>query len=116
MHLNGIDLRVSYCIINLEVKHKKAAIRKVKFMKKFTYTITDAQGIHARPAGMLVKEASKYKCSITIDKSSNPADAKRIFSVMSLAAKKGDSGTLTFDGIDEEPAWKAIKDFFSKNI
>ena len=29
-------------------------------MKTFNYVITDEVGIHARPAGMLVKEAKKY--------------------------------------------------------
>ena len=33
-------------------------------MKTFEYTITDELGIHARPAGMLVKEASEFTCSI----------------------------------------------------
>ena len=35
-------------------------------MKEFNYTITDPQGIHARPAGVLVKEAAKYQSTITL--------------------------------------------------
>ena len=37
-------------------------------MKEFTYTITDEQGIHARPAGLLVKEAAGFASAITIEK------------------------------------------------
>ena len=37
-------------------------------MKQFSYVITDAQGIHARPAGTLVKEVKKYESAITIEK------------------------------------------------
>ncbi len=37
-------------------------------MKEFTYTITDEQGIHARPAGILVKEAAGFASAITIEK------------------------------------------------
>lgn len=37
-------------------------------MKNFEYTIKDELGIHARPAGMLVKEAKKYQSKITITK------------------------------------------------
>ena len=37
-------------------------------MKEFNYTITDAQGIHARPAGLLVKMAAGYPCKVTIAK------------------------------------------------
>ena len=37
-------------------------------MKQFEYTIKEAQGIHARPAGMLTKEAKKYSSTITLTK------------------------------------------------
>lgn len=37
-------------------------------MKQFSYTITDEVGIHARPAGLLVKEAKKYASKVTISK------------------------------------------------
>ena len=48
-------------------------------MKEFKYVITDKGGIHARPAGALVKEAAAFPCSITIAKDGKAADAKRIF-------------------------------------
>ena len=35
-------------------------------MKEFSYTVQDALGIHARPAGLLVKEAAKFPCEITL--------------------------------------------------
>ena len=47
-------------------------------MKEFTYTITDEQGIHARPAGLLVKEAAGFASAITIEKDGKKVDAKRI--------------------------------------
>jgi len=37
-------------------------------MKEFKYVIKDAEGIHARPAGELVKAAKEFTCSITITK------------------------------------------------
>ena len=60
-------------------------------MKEFNYTITDPQGIHARPAGVLVKEAAKYQSTITLEKDGKTGDAKRIFAVMGLAAKCGNT-------------------------
>lgn len=42
-------------------------------MKEFEYTITDPQGIHARPAGLLVKEAKKFESAITIFKGAKKA-------------------------------------------
>ena len=53
-------------------------------MKKFSYIITDSVGIHARPAGILVKLASQYSSEITISCGEKTADAKKLFSVMLL--------------------------------
>ena len=70
-------------------------------MKEFTYTITDEQGIHARPAGLLVKEAAGFASAITIEKDGKKVDAKRILGVMGLGAKKGAEITLRAEGEDE---------------
>lgn len=45
-------------------------------MRSFVYVITDRVGIHARPAGMLVKEAQKYRSEILVSKGEKEADAK----------------------------------------
>ena len=85
-------------------------------MKEFTYTIKDPLGIHARPAGTLVKTAEKFSCDITIRKADKTADAKRIFSVMSLGVKEGDELKLTFSGTDEEDALSTIQNFLKENL
>ena len=64
-------------------------------MKHFTYVITDEAGIHARPAGLLVKEAAKFASSTTIAKGAKKGDLKRIFGVMALGVKKGEEITVT---------------------
>ena len=48
-------------------------------MKEFKYVIKDEQGIHARPAGLFVKEAAAFPCKVIIEKDGKEADAKRIF-------------------------------------
>ena len=53
-------------------------------MKEFTYTIKDEQGIHARPASILAKEAKKYESSITISKGEKTVDVTRLMAVMGL--------------------------------
>ena len=63
-------------------------------MKEFKYVIKDEQGIHARPAGLFVKEAAAFPCKVTIEKDGKEADAKRIFAVMGLAVKCGQEITL----------------------
>lgn len=85
-------------------------------MKKFLYTITDTLGIHARPAGLLVKEASKFKSNITISKDGNEGDAKRIFSIMGLGIKNNQSITIKIDGEDEEECANSLQSFFKENL
>ena len=53
-------------------------------MKSFHYVITDEVGIHARPAGMLVKEAKKYESSVMIVKGGKKVDAKKLMILMGL--------------------------------
>ena len=55
-------------------------------MKTFDYTIKDAMGIHARPAGLLVKEVGKYQSKISLTKDGKTVDAARLMAVMSRAA------------------------------
>lgn len=85
-------------------------------MQEFSYTITDEQGIHARPAGLLVKEASKYESAITISHNGKTGDAKKIFSVMGLGIKFGDQITVSAEGTDEDQAAPAINSFLKENL
>lgn len=85
-------------------------------MKEFRYVITDELGIHARPAGLLAKEATLFQSYIKIKKGEKEADAKRIFGIMGLAAKKGDEIVLTAEGADEVEAIAAITEFLKANL
>ena len=86
-------------------------------MKTFTYEIRDPDGIHARPAGLLVKQAAQYESTIKISKGeSRTADAKKIFSVMSLAVKQGETAVVTVECADEENAAEGMKNFFEQNL
>ena len=66
-------------------------------MKEFKYVVQDELGLHARPAGLLVKEAAKYKSAVTLDSGVKKADAKRIMAVMSMGVKKGVEVTVTIE-------------------
>ena len=86
-------------------------------MKEFQYKIKDGVGIHARPAGLLVKEAEKFLSDIQIKMSDGrSADAKRLFAIMGLGAAKDDVITVSISGEDEEVAAVAIKVFLEKNL
>ena len=73
-------------------------------MQSFTHVIKDPLGLHARPAGLLVKAAAGYTSAVTITAPTGKADAKRIMAVMRLAAKQGMELTITCEGADEEAA------------
>lgn len=49
-------------------------------MKEFKYTITDELGIHARPAGLLVKKAAEFASTVSVDNGTKKGDAKKIMS------------------------------------
>ena len=85
-------------------------------MKQFTYTITDALGIHARPAGQLAKLSAGFKSKITLNAPNGQADAKRIMAVMRLAVKSGMEVTFTCEGEDEEAACTALSTFLTENL
>lgn len=85
-------------------------------MKCIEYTIRDALGIHARPAGMLVKEASKFTSEIRVRCKGKEGDAKKILSLMGLAAKEGDRVEITVEGPDEEEAAAGLERFMSENL
>lgn len=85
-------------------------------MREFNYIITDPEGIHARPAGELVKEAKKFESRITLMKDGKSGDCKKIFGLMGLAVKNGNEVTMTFDGADEDAACEAIEAFMKANL
>lgn len=85
-------------------------------MKEFTYVIKDEIGIHARPAGNLVRVLKDTKSSVTIECKGKRADAKKIFSLLSLAAKKDDEIKIIIDGEDEEKVEKDFKKYLSENL
>ena len=51
-------------------------------MRRFSYTIKEEQGIHARPASFLIQEARTYESRITIRVKGKEADASNIIAVM----------------------------------
>lgn len=85
-------------------------------MKEFTYTITDPEGIHARPAGELVKVVKGFECGVTITKDEKTVDCKRLLGLMGLGVKKDQEVILKFDGADEDAACEAISKFMQENL
>lgn len=85
-------------------------------MKTFEYTIKDKLGIHARPAGLLVKAAKALDSKVTIEKDGKSADASKLFAVMGLGVKHTDTVKIFVEGGDEDVSIKAMEEFFSANL
>jgi phosphotransferase system HPr (HPr) family protein len=85
-------------------------------MQKFIYTITDPQGLHARPAGLLVKCAQKCTSSVQMAANGHSADAKSILAVMGLGVTKNNEITFSVEGASEAKDAAALKDFCEKNL
>ena len=85
-------------------------------MKEFKYVVTDNEGIHARPAGELVKLAKEFTSSVTISKDGKSGDCKKIFAIMGLGIKGGMEVVLKFDGEDEDAAYEKISAFMKENL
>ena len=85
-------------------------------MKQFEYTVTEPVGIHARPAGLLTKEAKKYKSTITLTKDGKSVNVLKLMALMGLGVKCGDTVSVTVEGEDEETAAPAMGAFFKANL
>ncbi len=85
-------------------------------MQELSYTIRDEDGIHARPAGILVKKMQEFASAVTIRNGEKSADAKKLFQVMKLGAKCGSAITVTAEGADEAEAIAAAKALLEENL
>ncbi len=85
-------------------------------MKTITYTINDKDGLHARPAGDLVKLAKKFESEILLENAGKSSNATKLFGIMGLNVKCGETVNIKINGEDEEEVALAIEKFFTENL
>ena len=85
-------------------------------MKEFQYTVKDACGIHARPAGLLVKVAKGFASTATLEKGGKTCDLRKLMALMGMGIKCGDTVTVKIEGADEETAAPAMEKFFNEHL
>lgn len=85
-------------------------------MKQFEYAIKDPLGIHARPAGMLAKEAKQFASECTLTKAGASVKLTQLMKLMGLGVKQGDTVTVSASGADEDAAIGALQKFFTENL
>ena len=84
--------------------------------KELSFVVSDPVGLHARPATILVNQASKFTSNIKLVYNDKEVNLKSIMGVMSLGAKKGDTVEVSIDGEDEATAKTTLEAFFKENF
>lgn len=80
-------------------------------MNEIQYVVSDPAGLHARPAGALVKKIKEYACDVTLTYGEKTVDAKKLFAIMGLAVKGGETIALTFSGDGADTAAEEVRAF-----
>jgi phosphocarrier protein HPr len=71
--------------------------------------IVNQLGLHARPAALFVKTASRFESDITVEKDGNTVSGKSIMGLMTLEAGLGSVLTVTAEGVDAEEALNELQ-------
>jgi phosphotransferase system HPr (HPr) family protein len=78
-------------------------------MPEITFDVKNKVGLHARPAALFVREATKFKSVITVFCGEKRGNAKSILNVLALGANQGALVTVRAEGEDAEAALQALK-------
>lgn len=81
-----------------------------------TLIFNGPQGLHARPAGALVKKAKEFESKIELVYNGNSFNAKAITKLLSAGIKSGAEITITADGADENAALEGVAEFISNIV
>jgi phosphocarrier protein HPr len=81
-----------------------------------TVVVQNPQGLHMRPADMLVKTAGRYSCNIFIEKAGQRVDCKSILGILTLGATQGSELSIQAAGPDAEKAIHEIVDLFDRSF
>lgn len=78
------------------------------------FKISNQYGIHARPAALFVKAASRFDAEINVEKDGNVVSGKSIMGLMTLEAGRGSVLRVTAEGDDSEEALDHLEDLVVK--
>ena len=78
-------------------------------------TLKNEEGLHARPATEIAKNASKYTCTVKLDVQGTEYNAKSVLNIMSAGIKNNTQIKIVCDGVDEDQALTEMLDTFKNN-
>jgi phosphocarrier protein len=96
------------------LNRKSAAARGQKIEKEIT--VINRLGLHARPAAMFVRIASRYRSEIWVEKEGEQINGKSIMGLMMLAAGQGSKLLIRCEGPDAEKAMEEIEDLINRRF
>ena len=85
-------------------------------MKSFEYTVKDENGLHARPAGLLVRQAQELSSELTIECREKKASLKKLLAVMGLGVRCGDVVKISAAGENADEDLRKMKKFLEENF
>ncbi len=85
-------------------------------MIKKSVTLTNPEGLHARPAALFVREANKYESNLEIESENRKVNGKSIIGIMSLGAFHGETITISANGSDAEEMVESLAKFLEKGF
>jgi phosphotransferase system HPr (HPr) family protein len=85
-------------------------------MVEQSIVVQNKSGLHARPAALLVKEASRFKSKLTLSKNGKEIDLKSILGLMSLAVMAGETVVIRAEGVDEKEVIAHLVSLFENGL
>lgn len=85
-------------------------------MIKREFVVMMEQGLHARPASVLVRTCQKWACNIMLNTEEKAGNSKSILGVLSCGLKCGDRVVVTAEGKDEDKAMRSIEALFKSGF
>ena len=79
-------------------------------------TIVNRLGLHARPAAMFVRIASRYRSEVWVEKEGEQINGKSIMGLMMLAAGQGSKLTIRCEGPDADKVLEELEELIQKKF
>ena len=86
------------------------------FMTSKSVKVTNAVGLHARPATFFIQKANEYQCNIWVEKGDCRQNAKSLLGILSMAITKDTVIDIIADGVDETEAIEGLTELLNGGI
>jgi phosphocarrier protein HPr len=96
------------------LKRKTSDAAAAKIVREIP--IVNRLGLHARPAAMFVRIASKFRCEVWVGKDGEEVNGKSIMGLMMLAAGQGSKLQIRCEGPDAAQAISEIEELIKSRF